>query len=140
MLQPVSPRHAFLIGMVMFCRTSLVPAEAPKPSFERGEALIDSYFRRETKQVADACLADIKSREDWERKRPELRRQFLEMLGLWPLPARTDLRPMVTGKLVTDRFIIEKLHFQSIPGLYVTANLSAPDNSALRSRVSTDCR
>jgi hypothetical protein len=124
----------------MFCRTSLVPAEAPKPSFERGEALIDSYFRRETKQVADACLADIKSREDWERKRPELRRQFLEMLGLWPLPARTDLRPMVTGKLVTDRFIIEKLHFQSIPGLYVTANLSAPDNSALRSRVSTDCR
>src|SRR5207253_2091076 len=84
------------------------------------------YFRLETKRLADACLADIKSREDWERKRPELQRQFLDMLGLWPLPPRTDLKPVITGKIETDRLIVEKLYFQSIPGLYVTANLYIP--------------
>src|SRR5262249_9941767 len=54
------------------------------------------------------------------------RRQFLEMMGLWPLPARTDLRAKITGKVETDHFTVEKLHFQSSPGLYVTGNLYLP--------------
>ena len=92
----------------------------------RGDALLDASFRDQTKRIADACLADVKDRADWERKRPELRRQFLEMMGLWPLPPRTDLKPVVTGKAETDLFTVEKLHFQSSPGLYVTGNLYVP--------------
>jgi hypothetical protein len=92
----------------------------------RGERLLDAYFRHQVRQIADACLADVKSKEDWERRRPELRRQFLEMLGLWPLPPRTDLHATGTGKVEADAFTIEKLHFQSRPGLYVTANLYLP--------------
>src|SRR5438445_10470000 len=48
------------------------------------------------------------------------------MMGLWPLPARTDLKSVITGKLDSERFTVEKLHFQSSPGLYVTANLYMP--------------
>ena len=48
------------------------------------------------------------------------------MMGLWPLPPRTDLKPVVTGTLDAERFTVEKLHFQSVPGLYVTANLYLP--------------
>jgi dienelactone hydrolase len=48
------------------------------------------------------------------------------MLGLWPLPERGDLRAVVTGKLAHPEFTVEKLHFQSLPGLYVTANLYLP--------------
>jgi hypothetical protein len=88
--------------------------------------MLDAYFRQQTRQIADACLADIKDRADWERKRPELRRQFLEMMGLWPLPPRTDLKPVITGTLDADRFTVEKLHFQSSPGLYVSGNLYVP--------------
>ena len=88
--------------------------------------MLEAYFRAETKKLADACLADIRSKEDWEKKRPELRRQFLEMMGLWPLPPRTDLKATVTGKVETEHFTVEKLHFQSSPGLYVTANLYLP--------------
>jgi dienelactone hydrolase len=76
--------------------------------------------------VSDACLADVKTLEDWQRQRPELRRQFLEMMGLWPLPPRTDLKPVITGKLEADAFTVERLHFQSLPGLYVTGNLYVP--------------
>jgi hypothetical protein len=88
--------------------------------------MLDAYFRRQVQQIADAALADIKTRDDWEKKRPELRRQFLEMMGLWPLPPRTDLKPVVTGTLDAPNFTVEKLHFQSVPGLYVTANLYVP--------------
>src|SRR5262245_39577098 len=82
---------------------------------ERGDCLLDAYFRRQVQTIADAALADLKTRADWEKKRPELRRQFLEMMGLWPLPPRTDLRPVVTGTLDAPGFTVEKLHFQSAP-------------------------
>ncbi len=95
---------------------------------ERGDKIRDAYFRKQVQQIADASLADVKTRADWEKRRPELHRQFLEMLGLWPLPPRTDLKATVTGKLETENFTIEKLYFQSSPGLYVTANLYVPKN------------
>ena len=53
------------------------------------------------------------------------------MLGLWPEPARTDLKPVVTDKLDHGDYIVEKLQFQSRPGLYVTANLYLPKNQML---------
>jgi hypothetical protein len=106
-------------------------ASGQETTTERGERMIDDYFRRQVKQISDACLSDIKSRADWEKRRPGLRRQFLEMLGLWPLPARTDLKATVTGKIEADRFTIEKVHFQSSPGLYVTGNLYLPKKAKL---------
>ena len=57
------------------------PADPP-PDAVRGDRLLWSYLRTETQKLADACLTDVKSKEDWEKKRPELRRQFLDMLGL----------------------------------------------------------
>lgn len=111
-------RLSFLIILTLTCPANAAP--------NRGDRMLDAYFRRETARVADACLADIKTRADWESRRPEYRRQFLEMLGLWPLPPRTDLHPVITGKVDADRFTIEKIHFQSSPGLYVTANLWIP--------------
>src|SRR5438876_882740 len=100
------------------------PASAQAPAdTARGDRLLDAHFRHQTKLIADACLAEVRDRADWEKKRPELRRQLLDMLGLWPLPPRTDLKAFVTGKIEADAFTVEKLHFQSSPGLYVTANL-----------------
>jgi hypothetical protein len=51
------------------------------------------------------------------------------MLGLWPYPERTDLKPVITGKLDHEEFTVEKLQFQALPGLYCTANLFLPKNS-----------
>src|SRR5260221_2729234 len=98
----------------------------PGADLSHGQRMLDAYFRDQVRQISSACLADIKSRSDWEAKRPELRRQFLEMMGLWPLPARTALSPVITGRIPGEHYNIEKLHFQSLPGLYVTANLYIP--------------
>ena len=99
------------------------PLGADEP---RGDRMLDAYFRSQVKQIADPSLADVKTRADWEKQRPELRRQFLDMMGLWPLPPRDDLKATITAKVETDNFTVEKLHFQSLPGLYVTANLYLP--------------
>ena len=48
------------------------------------------------------------------------------MLGLWPLPEKSELHATVTDTLDAGDFVVEKLHFQSMPGLYVTANFYRP--------------
>ena len=45
----------------------------------------------EARTLADACLTDIESWDDWAARRATYRRQLLEMLGLDPMPERTDL-------------------------------------------------
>jgi hypothetical protein len=118
----------FSIGLLICFYVNPLPILAAEPTgdTQRGLQMMGNYFRHQVEQISNSSLADIKTKQDWEKKRPELRRQFLEMIGLWPLPTRTDLRPVITGKVESDNFTIEKLHFQSVPGLYVTANLYLP--------------
>jgi dienelactone hydrolase len=97
-----------------------------KPAPRHGDRMIAKYFAAETDRLSSRCLADIHTREQWEAQRGELRRQLFEMLGLDPLPPRTDLKAKVTDKIDYDGFTVEMLHFQSRPGLYVTANLYLP--------------
>ncbi|MFN3649157.1 MAG: alpha/beta hydrolase family protein [Armatimonadota bacterium] len=99
--------------------------DAGKPT-ERGDALLAGYFRAETEQLERDCLADVKTLADWTSRREEYRRQLFEMLGLWPRPERTDLKAQVTGRTEHPDFVVENVHFQSRPGLYVTGNLYLP--------------
>ena len=57
----------------------------------------------------------------------ELRQKLLQMIGGLP-EAKTDLHPRVTGRIQMDGFAIEKLIFQSLPGVYVTALVYVPDD------------
>jgi dienelactone hydrolase len=86
------------------------------------------YFRRETKALSDHCLTDLTTSNAWYEGMPKLRAELSEMLGLSPLPPRTDLKATVTKRFEQDTFTVENLHFQSRPGLYVTANLYVPKN------------
>src|SRR5262245_35994627 len=94
----------------------------------RGDKMLADYFAAETAQLSDQCLAGLKTLDDWTSRREQYREQLLEMLGLSPRPKQSDLSPVVTGKVEADSFVVEKLHLQSLPGLYVTANLYLPKN------------
>ncbi len=93
-----------------------------------GQNMIEAYLRHEAARLDAKFLEGIESKEDWERLRPKLREQYLENLGLWPMPERTPLRATITGSVdrEKDGFRIEKVHFQSRPHLYVTGNLYVP--------------
>lgn len=103
---------------------------APKIDTRRGDAMFAAYFATETAKLDGRVLGEIKTKEDWLAQKDELRRQLHEMLGLDPLPERTPLMPVVTGTLDHAEFTVEKLHFQSRPGLYVTGNLYVPKGLA----------
>ncbi len=95
-----------------------------------GDQLAAEYFRAQTKLLTDRTFTDIQTLEDWTSRREEYRRQLYEMLGLDPLPEKTPLNSVVTGSVEADDFVVENLHFQSMPGLYVTANLYRPKQQA----------
>jgi cephalosporin-C deacetylase-like acetyl esterase len=76
------------------------------------------------------CLSELTTLDDWKKQRTELRRQLLEMLGLDPLPMRTPLKMQITGRIERELYRIEKIVFQSMPGLYVTGNFYVPKDAA----------
>src|SRR5262245_33978237 len=87
-----------------------------------GDTMIDKFLARESERLSQRFLDGATSREEWLKKQPRLRQEYLDMLGLWPLPEKTPLKATVTGTVDRDAVVIEKLHYQSRPGLYVTAN------------------
>ena len=99
-------------------------AASPSPA----DRMTAEYFRAETARVQASNLTGIKTLRDWTDARPRLRSELLEMLGLAPLPEKTDLHATITGRVEQPEFFVEKLHYQSLPGLYATANLYVPKN------------
>jgi dienelactone hydrolase len=72
-------------------------------------------------------LKQFTSKVDWAKQREVLRSQLQEMLGLPSMDNRSsDMSAVTTGTLELNDLVVEKIHFQSSPGLYVTANLYRP--------------
>ena len=122
-------RSRLLLSTLVFfgalrCGVAQEPTRPSVPS--EGERLLQDYLQAETGRLARNCLTDFQTLEDWTSRREELRRQLREMLGLDPEPPRTPLVPQITGTIDHPEFTVEKLHFQSRPGLYVTGNLYLP--------------
>ena len=111
---------------LLFCTLLSSGAATLLPQWKINDEQLAKYFDAQTAGLAQNCLAEIKTADDWKQRAPEFREQLAEMLGLSPMPARTDMRATVTGRVERDAFTVENLHFQSMPGLYVTANLYIP--------------
>jgi len=84
---------------------------------------------RLAREITDRAATEIASAESWERVRKQRLEEMKDMLGLLPWPERTPLGARVTGKLDRDSYTVEKLAFESLPGIYVTANLYVPKQS-----------
>jgi dienelactone hydrolase len=86
-----------------------------------------AYFEAEVSKLEQQNeLTRFKSLEEWQEAKPVLREQLFDMLGLSPRPAKTPLEPVIEGTVEEAEFVVERLHFQSLPGLYVTGNFYRP--------------
>ncbi len=65
---------------------------------------------------------------DWQARREYVRRQILVAGGLWPMPTKTPLNPVIHGKVDCGEYTVEKVYFESVPGFFVTGNLYRPKN------------
>ncbi len=71
----------------------------------------------------------IRTEQDLRRIQQQMREHLLQMLG--GLPAtKTPLNPHITGQIQMQGFHIEKLVFESLPHIYVTALLYVPDDAS----------
>src|SRR3989441_13116599 len=102
---------------------SLRAQETPAQRHE----MATNQLKRIAAEMSARCLSDVRTLDDWQKQRVELRRQLLDMLGLDPMPKRTALRAQITGRLQREAYRIEKIVFQSLPGLYVTGNFYLPN-------------
>lgn len=119
-------------GIVLWAVLAGQPALAqeygPPDRGQPGDPMIQQYLAQQAAALESSWLAEAKSRDDWEKLRPRWKEEYFYMLGLWPMPEKTPLRATVTGTLSGNGYVVEKLHYQSRPRLYVTANLYRPAN------------
>ncbi len=89
----------------------------------------DKYFEREVSRLENQSAAELAAvtPDNWPAVKAQWRGELLEMLGLAPVPEKNDLQVTITGSLHPPGLTIERLHYQSRPGLYVTANMYLPE-------------
>jgi cephalosporin-C deacetylase-like acetyl esterase len=92
---------------------------------------IRNYLIQKAAAISDSSLAMIKTIDDWQNIRNRRYDELAEMLGVEELlhkGTRTPLNVKITGTVQEKGYHIEKLYYESLPGLYVRANLYIPDN------------
>ncbi len=112
----------FAIGTGVTFAQSLGVADNALP----GDKPIQNYLAGLAEKNYSQFAADVKSLDEWQARRPAYREEYLYMLGLHPLPERTPLQATITGTLQGDGYVVDMIHYQSRPGLYVTGNLYRP--------------
>jgi pimeloyl-ACP methyl ester carboxylesterase len=111
------------------------PADAFRifPPAAKEAPIITPYLQYQTEM---AWQQDDARRKEWSGIRTEqdlldvqrrAEEHLLAMLGELP-SERTPLHPRITGKIQMDGFRIEKLIFESLPGVYVSALVYVPED------------
>jgi cephalosporin-C deacetylase-like acetyl esterase len=104
-------------------------APSQKPAAHPANLPIRDYLAAEARRITNNALSDLRTAADFDRSLPERRRRFMHMMGLADLQPASARRPVpykVTGTLDRPSYRIEKLHYESLPNLHVTANLYVP--------------
>jgi dienelactone hydrolase len=101
-----------------------VDALRPKDAAS-GEAVLDNLERRAREALA--AIPHSHGAHDADRRRGLLRRELERSLGISWLPWPPTLRARVVGTLRYKGYTIEKVVYESLPGMLVAAHLYLPE-------------
>ncbi len=88
-------------------------------------ATLNKMLEARVKDLADRRTP--RNQVDHQKEVAEQRSQLAKSLGLYPSPPKTDLNAEITGVLRRDGYRIEKLRYESRPGVLVTGHLYLPE-------------
>ena len=121
-------RH-FLVTLTTL--TLLISSGAAQP--------LDLDIYADNEQPKDARLGPLKdlngyfplspvpaSKAAWLRRANQVRQRILVSCGLLPMPPRPKVDATIHGRVERDKYTVEKVYFESYPGLYVTGSLYRP--------------
>lgn len=97
------------------------------PPLNRFSRMVQEYFVAQARAIEtreDERRTRLATRADAEAYIASVRERIRQAFG--PEPERTPLEPRITGVVERDAYRIEKVIFESRPGLLVTANLYVP--------------
>jgi cephalosporin-C deacetylase-like acetyl esterase len=126
------------VVLYLFVCTLMLAAQAVSPSDEsskdlepmvrmlESQAEFQASLERRALRITKAAMEEMKTPLEWERARTRRLEELRDMLGLLPWPERTPLKAQITGVLDKGSYLVEKIAFQSMPGIYVTGNLYIP--------------
>jgi len=119
---PVKARTLLLVCAIFLCLPLLPAQEKPR------DALVDwmnQIAQGQLRQRAKA-ISEIHTKAQADRRKQWVRRQMLDDMGGLP-HYQGPLKARVTGQLRASSYTIEKVIYESLPGLYVTANVYRPN-------------
>ena len=97
---------------------------------EWDEMLVRARHQAACRQLIEATAqmtaAALENGGNWSRERDVFRDKLSDMLGLTPLPSRSDLRAQITGVVERAGYRREQVVLESLPGFKMTANFYLP--------------
>lgn len=102
-------------AMITLTTSMNLPADEPKPTRPLRE-LNKDYFP----------FTPVRNAGEWKARREEIKQRILVAAGLYPLPEKTPLSPVMHSRIELDDYTVDKVFFESLPGHFVTGNLYLP--------------
>ena len=87
--------------------------------------------------ACDDAWCALKTRAGYDAYRKALKAKMMSAIGT--MPERTPLNARTVATLKREGYSIEKVIFESMPGVFVTANLFVPDGAGRRPAVVMSC-
>jgi Abhydrolase family len=122
--------HLFSVGILLLAGPILAAEPDPTRIYHDDQKPSDARLGKPKDLNGYFPFTPPASKETWNDRAPRVREQMLVATGLWPMPERTPLNPVIHGKIERDGYTIEKVYFASLPGHYVTGNLYRPTAKA----------
>jgi cephalosporin-C deacetylase-like acetyl esterase len=118
--------RSIAVGLLGVFAALVIPAAEP-PAGESREQLIRRLNAMGQAQLEERerAVAQIRTQADAERRKEMLRAKILRLIGGLP-DERGPLSVTAAGSVTRDGFRIERIIFQSQPGLHVPANVFVP--------------
>ena len=109
--------YALTFALIICLATSSLAVE-PTNAFQEFAKQQGMNYRQDDRAIENPS--------DWQQRSSQLRADLLKALG--GFPARDcDLEPKQFGTLQRDGYRVEKIAFQTRPGIWMTANAYVPD-------------
>lgn len=94
------------------------------------DAQLTRFLIQEARRITATASNEVATRGSWEPMRARRLEEMRDSLGLLPWPERTPLRAQATRTIDRGGYTVELVAFESLPRVYVTANLYLPKTRA----------
>jgi pimeloyl-ACP methyl ester carboxylesterase len=138
--EPATMKTMIVLQLAIVLAMPALAADAPPaetfrvlPPVTTEAPVITPYLRYQTElawqqdEERQKLWSGIRTEDELVRVQKKMEEDLLSMLGGLPRE-RTPLRPRITGTIPMEGFRIEKLVFESLPGIYVSALVYVPED------------